>query len=130
MALRDLIRREVQKALTYGGPLDDLPTQVLYTPLAWLGAFNPATQEVGASQPPKTVDVVFVQYESKDVDGVNVLPADEQVLMADLNRLAAGLPVPDSDDQLIESRTGSLWTVVAVTSDPAQACYVLQVRHP
>jgi len=129
MAYRSLIRREVQRALTTGGYLKDLPSRVEYLSASSAGVFDPTLQSSSPDAPAKAVDVVFVEYQVQQVDGVNILAEDKQALLSDLNRIKAGLPIPVSSDKLIEL-SGGVWVVVSVQTDTAEACWVLQVRKP
>ena len=129
MALRDLIRQQAQRALTVGGYLQDIPETVEYYPAAEAGTFDPASQTSSTGAAPKTVDVVFADFRSMEVDNVNILPEDKAVYIADLNLEHSALAEPVIDDRLLQL-DGHLWKVVRVMTDPVKAVFILQVRNP
>ncbi len=129
MALRNMIRKEVQRALSMGGPLQDLPTRVDYLPASLVDDFDPATQAQSGEAAPKSVDVVFVEFQLQQVDGVNIFPEDKQALVSHLNLMKEQIPNPVTDDKLVESG-GEVWKVVNVQTDTAEACFILHVRKP
>jgi hypothetical protein len=129
MALRDLIRKEAQKALSTGGYLQDIPVRGSYLPVSEAGDFDPVSQTSAASGALKSVDMVFAEVESKHVDGVNVLPFDKMVYISDLNIIKEGIAEPSPHDQIFDL-DGSVWTVIHTSTDPVRAVHILHVRKP
>jgi hypothetical protein len=129
MALRSLINTEVQRALTRGGYLQDIPIAVQYIKAEDYPDYNTDTQE---QEPPSRifqVDLVMGSYLAREIDGLNILPEDRPAYLSGMNVRQSGIGVPKQGD-IVLTAEGEKWKCVRVFSDPVTAVYILQLRLP
>lgn len=70
------------------------------------------------------VSVVFDVFRIDQVDGVHIRPEDKQALIP---AKSISTVTPDVQDRIVHG--GDTWHVVNVSTDPAEALWVLQVRR-
>lgn len=108
-ALRAL---EIQKTATY---------IAIGTP-----TYNPTT---GAPATPQTsylnTPMVLTSFAKAEIDGDAVRPEDRKAIIAQLDLATT----PTLNDRL-QLADGTVWSVVHIGIDPADAAWVLQVRNP
>lgn len=108
-ALRSL---EIQKTVTY---------LKVGTP-----TYNPTT---GAPATPQTsypnIHVVLTSFAKAEIDGDAVRSEDRKAIIAQLD--LAVTPTPNDRLQLAD---GTVWSVIHIGIDPADAAWVLQLRRP
>jgi hypothetical protein len=88
---------------------------------------GPATGLVGGCVAYGTVNALFVDYRSQDIDGSSVVVGDEKAFVRGAE--LAGVYPPGPGDFLTESVSGLRRLVVAARLDPTGAVWVMQVRR-
>ncbi len=123
MGLAETFRKAALQAVAAFG---DVAVSATYA------AFSSATYNASAGTPVTVfsstagVSVIFEEFRIDQVDGAAVRPEDKKALVPAKN--ISGV-TPSVNDQLIV--TGSVaWSVVRVTTDPAEALWTLQIRRP
>ncbi len=107
------------------------PTELGIQTLATYTRIAPGTYNVTTGVPANTVTpyanvpTVFTGYSKEEIDGESVLAQDLKAIIATLDLI----PTPTVNDRMTRA-DGSIWSVMAVTTDPAGAAWVLQVRRP
>ncbi len=113
MGLLETVQKAAQTAVK---ALGNLPEVVTYT--SWTYTNGQPTGTVTL-----TVSAIRLDYDVSKIDGVNVFAQDRQYMVAGL---AFGAVIPSKDDTITSGT--DIWTVKRVTTDPASAIYLLQVR--
>lgn len=113
MGLAETIQNAAQTAIK---ALGNLPVVVIYTSGTYTNGQLTGTVTL-------TVSAIRLDYDVSKIDGVNVLVHDRQYLIAGR---AFGAVVPTKDDTITIG--ADVWTVKRVTTDPASAAWLLQVR--
>jgi|GEM_PF-3022067 hypothetical protein len=89
-------------------------------------SYNPTT---GAITSPGTtypdIPMIFTSYKRIEIDGQAIRAEDQKVILANPD-----LPTVPTINDTITKADGSLWTVIAIATDPADAAWVLQIRKP
>lgn len=122
MSLRAAIQQAVQSGIV---ALDDLAERATYTSVG-TPSYSPAT---GAVTTPSTnstsVPMVFASYSRMEIDGEAIRAEDQKAIVATKDLT----PVPTINDSITRA-DGTVWSVIAIKTDPAGAAWVLQVRRP
>lgn len=120
MGLKDDIQTAVDDA--FQTSLGDLVENVTYQN-AGVPTYDPATGTTNRAEASFTVLGVFVEFQTKDIDGEVVKPKDKQFLFA-------AKPVsfvPTVNDRIVQA-DGTSWEVFMLKDDPAGAHYNCFVR--
>jgi hypothetical protein len=114
-AVKDLFNyaASLTTSITYHSALDPPAT------------YTTGTGGVGHNSTPIAVtDALFVEFRTQQIDGVDVLPTD-QILVLQASSLGAA--VPKVQDWVIDG-SSRRWNVVRVHKEPSASLYWLQVR--
>jgi hypothetical protein len=122
MSLRSQIQQAVQAGIAAIDDLAELATyQSVLTP-----SYEPSTGVI--AQPTWTiadVPIVFTSFSRMEIDGAAVRAEDLKAIVATRDLT----PVPTINDTITRAN-GTVWSVIGVTTDPAGAAWVLQIRRP
>ena len=118
------LKSTIESAVKAGfAALGDIVETVTYKSYASTSSYNPDTGTVTRTETSLTVGVVFMEYNKRDIDGVQIQAHDQRVLI----RQAALSVTPSLNDRIVRS-TGKIWEIISVGEDPAHATWDLQVR--
>jgi hypothetical protein len=86
--------------------------------------YDPVTDTETQSYTDYSTSMVPSGYDSREIDGINILDTDERVkiLVEELT------PIPKRNDQII--RSSIKWEIINIHKDPANAVWTLQIRKP
>jgi len=118
------LKATIEAAVKAGfAALDDIPEAVTYRSYASASTYDPSTGTVTRTETSLTVLVIFMEYNKRDIDGVQIQAHDQKALIRQ-----AALSVTPSLNDRIERSTGKLWEVISISEDPAHVTWELQVR--
>lgn len=89
------------------------------------GAYNASTGALTPSTTTATCDAIFADYTVEERANEALQANDQKALIA-----SQALAFEPAVDDSLTKPDGSVWTIVAVGTDPAQALWVCQVRRP
>jgi len=122
MSLREQVQHAVQTGIA---ALQDLAERATYVSVAATVYDPTAGTMLTPSAPFQQVPMVWTSFSRREIDGEAVLAEDQKVIVATEDLL----PIPTINDTITRA-DGTKWSVIRITTDPAGAAWVLQVRKP
>ena len=119
MGLQSVFKAAAETIFT---ALDDIPQSVTYTSVG-VRTYDPATGTLTGTDASYTVHMVMDSYERREIDNQAVLSTD-MMAMIPVDSLT---PEPTTRDTIAYS--GATWQIVGITTDPAEALWVFQIRR-
>lgn len=125
MGLKEAFKKAAVAAFTAAG---DLKEDVIYrSKTTGSAAYTPGTGVVADPYTDYSVEMLFTNYKTEQIDGKAIMPTDEMGMIPVDNIT----PVPKLNDLIVRTDVnGDEYTceVQGNEKDPAQALYVIQVR--
>jgi len=87
--------------------------------------YDPSTDTISIKGTTSTItEMIFSDFEKKEIDGEKILDSDEQAFIPKLNLT----PVPKVGDRIHKSATDQ-WQVMDQKGDAAEALWILHIRQ-
>ena len=123
MSLKTTIQRAAQKAFQVTESLQETITYQVMGPVTHDTATGRSTTPVLETH---LLRVLFARYDSKYVDGVNILAEDRKLLISK-SEIISGLE-PKIQDKILAA--DGRWDIVRDMTEPSDSIVILQVRRP
>ncbi|MCP4149813.1 MAG: hypothetical protein GY757_18860 [bacterium] len=121
MGLTEVFRKAAVAAHNACGDLNDSSTYHSTGTFGYTASTGAVAESGGVDY--TGVDVIFIGYQTEEIDGEKILRDDRKALIAALNLT----PTPKVTDYITDSNS-KVWNVVDVGGDPAPAEWKLQCR--